>query len=154
MTNRLFCFNWLMTRGGVSPPYPPQWISGTQSRTIKQCYRTLWRPGMDRPLDSQGPSRGPPWLLRGDPGPPTARRKDTNVSLRFADLRFCTPSVAFRTLWRSDLSRNGIKTNNILTMLKLFVSISVFFIPRRPKGPSETPFWTAVWRLWGPEGPP
>ena len=94
----------------------------------------------DRPLDSQGPPRDPPWLLRGDPGPPTARRKDANVSLRFADLRFCTPSVEFRTLWRSDLSRNAIKTNLILTILKThcsspFLCFSSRDGPRAPRDP-------------------
>ena len=107
--------------GGFTPPYPPQWISGTQSRTIKQWRRTPWRPGIA------------PWTLKGHPGTlhgsfqgaagsPTANRKDADVSLCFADLRFCTPSVEFRTLWRSDLSRNGIKTNVILTILKMHCS--------------------------------
>ena len=96
----------------------------------------------DCPLDSQGPPRDPPWLLRGDPGPPTARRKDANVSLRFADLRFCTPSVEFRTLWRSDLSRNAIKTNVILTILKTHCSSPLLCFSSRdgPRAPSETPF--------------
>ena len=109
----------------------------------------------DRPLDSQGPPQDPPWLLRGDPGPPTARRKDANVSLRFADLRFCTPSVEFRTLWRSDLSRNAIKTHLILTILKThcsspFLCFSSRDGPRAPPRPlSESSLATL-----GSQGPP
>ena len=113
---------------------------GTQSRSAKRCHRTPWRPGIA------------PWTLKvhpgtlhgsfqGVPGSPTAHRKDANVSLRFADLQFCISSVAFRTLWRSDLSRKAIKTNVFLTILKTHCSSSFlcFFILDGPKGPSETP---------------
>ena len=109
----------------------------------------------DRPLDSQGPPRDPPWLLRGDPGPPTARRKDANVSLRFADLRFCTPSVAFRTLWRSDLSRNAIKTNLILTILKTHCSSPFLCFSSRdgPRAPPR-PLLESGLATLGSRGPP
>ena len=114
---------------------------GTQSRTVKQWSRTSWRPGI-APWTPNRPPRTPHGSLRGDPGPPTARRKDANASLRFADLRFCTPSVEFRTLWRSDLSRNAIKTNVILTILKTHCSSPLLCFSSRdgPRGPSETPF--------------
>ena len=128
-----------MTRGGLPPPYPPQRTLGTQSRSVKQCNRTPWRPGIA------------PWTLKvhpgtlhgsfqGVPGSPTAHRKDANVSLRFADLQFCISSVAFRTLWRSDLSRKAIKTNVFLTILKThcsssFLCFSSWMGPRAPPRP-------------------
>ena len=93
--------------------------------------------------------------LRGDPGPPTARRKDANVSLRFADLRFCTPSLEFRTLWRSDLSRNAIKTNLILTILKTHCSSPFLCFSSRdgPRAPPR-PLLESGLATLGSRGPP
>ena len=141
-----------MTRGGVT--LPPQWISGTQSSTVKQWCRTPWRPGI-APWTPKGPPGTPHGSLRGDPGPPTARRKDANVSLRFADLRFCTPSIEFRTLWRSDLSRNAIKTNLILTILKTHCSSPFLCFSSRdgPRAPPR-PLLESGLATLGSRGPP
>ena len=127
---------------------------GTQSRGVKQCHRTPWRPGI-APWTPKGPPGTPHGSLRGDPGPPTARRKDANVSLRFADLRFCTPSVAFRTLWRSDLSRNAIKTNVIVTILKMHYSSPFLCFSSRdgPRAPPR-PLLESGLATLGSRGPP
>ena len=148
-----FLFDWLGE--GLPAPYPPQRTLGTQSRSAKQCYRTPWRPGI-APWALKVHPGTLPRSFQGVPGSPTAHRKDANVSLRFADLQFCISSVAFRTLWRTDLSRKAIKTNVFLTILKTQCSFSFlcFFILDGPKGPSETPSGERSGDFGVPRSPP
>ena len=145
MTNRLPCFDCLMTRGAFTPPLtPPSGYRGPKVGVPNSGVGPL--DDLGSPLGLPSPPTGTPHgSLRGDPGPPTARRKDANVSLRFADLRFVTPPIEFRTLWRSDLSRKAIKANLILSILKShcssqFLCVSSLDGPKVPPRPLSAPF--------------
>ena len=104
----------------------------------------LWSPWgrFGGPRGRLGAPIRPHDALQEDSGSPTALRKDTNDSLLFTDLRFFTTSVAFRTLWRSGMSRFAIKINVFFNNFEnaFLVSVSVFYNPRGSEGPSETPF--------------
>ena len=125
-----------MTRG-VYPPFPPQRTLGTQSRSAKQCRRTPWRPGI-APWTPKGPPGTPHGSSEGTLGPQWPVEK-TLMS------HFDSPTSDLAPL-QSNFARSGeakcYKNQRYFNDFEnaLFVSISVFFIPRRPKGSSETPF--------------
>ena len=143
-----------MTRGGLSSPYPSQWTSGTQSSRVKQCHRTLWRPGI-APWTLKVLLGTLPSSLRGDPGPPTADQEDDNALLGSTNLRIFTSLVPFCIVWRNNLCRNAIKTNLISTIFKIHFSLRflIFSSEAAPRAP-QRPILESDLAILGSQGPP
>ena len=127
-----------MTRGGL--PYPPRGLRGPKVGVSNSGVGPLGDPGS--PL---GPSRVPPGPSQahseGTLGPqrPPEKTLTSHFALPTSDL---SPlGCILHALAKSPLQKcykNQAYFNDFENAV--FVSISVFYIPRGPKGSSETPF--------------